>query len=547
MRIWPIGVWSASLLASALLAPASARAIPGPDTVVVLANASVPGSVALAMRYADARDIPDAQVCVLPMPTSDTIPLDDYQSMILAPLRDCLGPTIEARTEAIVVMRGVPMRVSIPVDGGHNVSITAALSTWRSTLDDDTTPLLGTSPGQTASCGTSTCYAARVQGPFSISASTPFVAGFERSLGGVHHRPVLATMLHGLSDEDAGGLIDVALAAEQPGQPAGEIILMRGADSARGVLDSSYTAVSADLAARGETVRVVDFDANLIDHALAGFAVGTSSLGATIEGNTYVRGALVDNLTSYGALPSNFAGTGETQVAIARWVAAGVGGVHGTVDEPLNNAFPSRRFLVSYADGATLAESFFGAFPYVYWLNLVLGDPMLAPYAERPSVVLTGTSEGATLSAATTLHVAASTASGRAVTHVALYVDGVEVASADASSLDHCLAIEGASEVQLLAVATTEALAAGAASPWPAKGWQALHVSESGTATACAVPADAATLADAGPDTTPPDAAIGAPAPAASCGCGALGRARPAFGAWIGLLVVCVVLRRRAR
>src|SRR6478735_1230763 len=101
-------------LAVLLLLPSVAYAVPGPDSVAVLANADVPGSVALAMRYAEARDVPDAQVCVLSMPTADTITLAEYQSTILDPLRTCLGPTVEARIEAVVVMRGVPLRVTIP-------------------------------------------------------------------------------------------------------------------------------------------------------------------------------------------------------------------------------------------------------------------------------------------------------------------------------------------------------------------------------------------------------------------------------------------------
>ncbi|MFK7989303.1 MAG: hypothetical protein AB8I08_25015 [Sandaracinaceae bacterium] len=97
---------------------------------------------------------------------------------------------------------------------------------------------------------------------------------------------------------------------------------------------------------------------------------------------------MAGNLTSFGARPINFRETGESQVSIARWVTAGVAGVHGTVAEPLNNCFPDRELLVRYVDGSTLAEAFHLTMPFVYWRNLVLGDPMAAPFAERPTLTV---------------------------------------------------------------------------------------------------------------------------------------------------------------
>lgn len=519
---------SASLALALWLVASSALAVPGPDSVAVLANSNVPGSLALARRYADLRDVPRAQVCVAPMSVADTITLAQFEAQILVPLRACLGE-IEPRIEAVVVMRGVPLRVTIPVDGGRNVSVTAAIATWRSTLSDGT-PLLGTAPGHAVSCGgTSSCYAARVVQPWDASDGA-FVAGFTHDINGIRHAPVLATMLNGRTDDDAGLLLDAAAAAEAGGTPAGEFVLMNGADSARDALDSTYARVAAELGARGATVSIVPFDGeNFIGHQLAGFAVGTSRMGATVEANAYVRGALVDNLTSFGAVPPNLAPGGETQVSIARWVEAGVAGVHGTVSEPLNNSFPSREFLVRYLDGATLAESFIGSLPFAYWLNLVLGDPMLAPYAQRPTVAIDGASDGDTLTSATMLSITATPPDGRAIARLSLLVDGTEVASAVGPTLDHCLAIATGEHAQILAVATTAAGADGTPSPWPAKGWLSIHVDEMATSATCGLAApDAGSthsgMSDAG-TTAQTDASRGdawatePPPPSTSCGC----------------------------
>lgn len=533
----------ALVLFAVTLSASIAHATPGPDSVAVLANADVPGSVALAMAYAAARDVPARQVCTISMPATDDITLDEYTTRILAPLHACLG-TIEPRIEAIVVMRGVPLRVTIPIDGDRHVSLAAALGTWRSTVTGSTTPLLGTSPGRTVSCGgTSTCYAARVPNGYSPLGIEPFEAGFSTTSGGVDQQPVLVTMLHGRTDADAMRLIDAARTAEASA-PHGELLLMRGADGARGVLDPSYDAIAAELTTRGLDASVVDFASDLTGHTLAGFATGTASLGTTIEGNTYASGALVDNLTSFGAVPQNFATSGESQVSIARWVAAGVGGVHGTVDEPLNNCFPSREFLVRYADGATLAEAFHGSIPFAYWLNLVLGDPMLAPYARRPTVAIGGVTDHATLASASTITITASPPSGRTIAHLALFVNGEEVTSVDgAASLSHCLAITSG-PIEVLAVATTNVAAETDPQPWPAKGWTMLHLTGSAASTTCAAP-------DAGPvdagsvdASASADAATATPPPAASCGCRASTRAP--FGS-LGLLGLALAWWRLRR
>ena len=46
-----------------------------PDTVVVMPNQSVPDSLILAERYADARDIPANRICPIDVPNVETISL----------------------------------------------------------------------------------------------------------------------------------------------------------------------------------------------------------------------------------------------------------------------------------------------------------------------------------------------------------------------------------------------------------------------------------------------------------------------------------------
>ena len=485
----------------------SAVAYPGPDSVAVLASQDSAESVALADAYAKFRAVPAKQVCKIPgIPQTDDVTLSDYQTKILAPFEACLTSSgVHDRIEAVLTTRGMPMRVSVPVTSGSTiVSLAAALNTWESTMqggDAGGAPFLGQDPGTLVNCGTP-CYGAAWQNPL-LGLTTPFKAGYSVTKNGVVWKPLLVTMLHGRSQADAQMLIDSATNAEKNGGAKGTFMFMDSADGAsgpRGVLDAQFPNVINQLKALGFTdAQEVPWNADLTGKTLASFFVGTSSIGQTIEGNTYLPGSLVDNLTSFGAVPQNFATSGESQVSIARWVEKGVGGVHGTVDEPLNNVFPNRNLIVDYAKGASLAEAYFREFPYVYWKNLVLGDPMLAPYAKRPVVTITGLTDGASQTDATIVTATATDSSGAGIANITLYVDGVQAATAQGDTVTTCVKVPALAGVQILAVAQTNTGAGGLAK-FPPKGWSDIHVSGSAGGNAQCPIGSENDVADAGAD-----------------------------------------------
>ncbi len=559
--------WFSWLIASfCALAPATASAFPGPDSVAVVFNSSVPESQALADTYVAARSIPPNQVCGVTTTSQSDIALADYQTQIWQPLLDCLtnGGSVD-RIDAVLVMRGMPLRVQIPVGTSSNevVSLTAALGVWDSTLPDGTTPLLGQEPGQTLTCANNTpCLAARWNNPLSGLAG-PFSSAFKATQGGAIWHPKLVTAFDGRSYADAGKLLTSALTAEQAGGASGEFLFMDAADSARGVLDNQAPAVIAQLQAAGFTANEVPFDANLTGKTLASFVTGSASLATTIEGNTFQPGAIVDNLTSDGAVPNNFTATGETQVSIARWVAMGVAGVHGTVAEPLNNCFPSRQFVIDYAEGAPLSEAFLRNMPFVYWRNLVLGDPMAAPYAKRPIVTLDGLVDKQAIGGSVPVTVHAQDQAGSGIATIRIYVDGVQADEASGDVLSTCLALPQKSGVQVLAVAQN-ATGTGPLAKFPPNGWTALTVDASGGgASTCAqggAGGAAGSSSDAGTDG---GAGLGGTAGAGGtsagsggqsstanknggCGC-RTARGRDAGGGWLVLGLGLLLLQRRQR
>ncbi|CAN5578895.1 hypothetical protein BH09MYX1_BH09MYX1_40910 [soil metagenome] len=528
---------TASLFAFAALTSAgAAHAFAGPDSVAVLANADVPESVALAKKYMAARSIPAKYLCALSMPVKDDITFEDYETKVDGPFETCLKAAgIDARIEAVVVARGVPLRVGVTTPSGvQNAALTAVLAAWRSA--DGTGAIAGQPPGTIVDCG-SPCLGAKWTNPYR-NAAGPIVGGMTMAVNGVTWKPLIVTMLHGRSYDDAALLITSAIDAEKAGGATGPFVFMDGADSARGVLDSEYPSVIAQLKTAGFTdTQEVPFDtAWKGPPKMASFFTGTAGLGTTIESNTFAPGALVDNLTSYGAAPQNFAASGESQVSIARWVKVGVAGVHGTVDEPLNNCFPSRRLIVDYVTGAPLGEAYFRRLPFIYWRNLVLGDPMLAPYAKRPEVTISGFSASvASVAQKVTVHAVDKAGSG--IETVRLYADGDLVGEAQGDTLEVCLPIK-ARKVELLAVAQNK-VGAAALAKFPQKGWTTAAITGDKDSSTCATdpPPDAGTTPD---PQTPPSCDGG-------CSCREAPSGNGASAIGLGLIAGIAILSRRRR
>ena len=520
-----------------LLGSGVAAAFPGPESVAVLANADDPDSVILAHKYMDARNVPASQLCALSLPKTDDITYADYTAKLDAPFEACLKAAgVLDRIEAVVIMRGVPMRVGIPVNATtENVSVAAALGIWR-TMVDGGGALLGQEPGQMVNCG-SPCLGARWVNPL-LFLTGPFGAGVSVANGGATWKPLLVTMLHGRTYADAALLIQSAVDAEKAGGATGTFLFMDGADSARAALDVEYPSVIKALKTAGfADAQEVPFKTDQTGGNLAAFFTGTASLGTTIEGNTYAPGALVDNLTSFGAVPQNFAATGESQVSIARWVAKGVGGVHGTVDEPLSNSFPSRKLILDYTSGAPLSEAYLRRMPFVYWRNLVLGDPLLAPYAKRPVVTMTGLSASASVAQLVT--VTAKDVAGSGIAKIQLFVDGKLLTEGTGDTLEACVPVHAGTTSQILAVAQN-AIGSGALAKYPPKGWASVSLTGTAESIVCPTPSDGG--ADGG---IPPSGAQDPGANGCSCrsapgGSGSAGSLGLALG-------VLLVLRRRLR
>jgi hypothetical protein len=122
------------------------------------------------------------------------------------------------------------------------------------------------------------------------------------------------------------------------------------------------------------------------------FTGGNGSL-FNLEWFNFLGGTNVIEVASYNTLsgdeflePSSegaqdLGGISDGQSLMGDLIANGLTGAAGNAGEPTLNGVVGYTFVVShYEAGYTLAESFYAGTPYIGWEQIVVGDPLLAPY-----------------------------------------------------------------------------------------------------------------------------------------------------------------------
>jgi len=360
-------------------APPPARAGNDPSGVVVLVNEASPDSRAVGAHYAEKRSIPERQVVRLRVPPKAELALAEFRALVEEPLRaHLLREGLEERARCLVLTRGIPVRVRL----GEGCVSTAAL------LQCMDLPFAGTPQSGFPGTPLDSLRAGERANPFRQG---PFPE--DRRPGGMALR--LVTSLDGWSAGDANALVDRSVAADTD-PPKDPLFLFQEAGG-------GAAGRNADYAAGAEATRKADGRAETLPAGkdavrdrrdLLGWMSGGAYSALDDEGvlsNRFAPGALVDMLESFGAVPENFDEKGKRQqFPVPLMVRAGASGVHGAVAEPYAHTFPDTRLFARYLSGLDLAESFHGSLPYLHWMNLVLGDPLCAPFARRPRVVIDG-------------------------------------------------------------------------------------------------------------------------------------------------------------
>jgi len=364
------------------------------DRICIVVNDASPVSLAIGEAYASARGIPVDQIIHLDIPLPDpmlgdsrheSIARDAFERRIREPLeRIFLERGWRDSMEIIVTTKGIPLRIEgadVPprflLREGTGASVDAELSLLFS-------PLIG-SPGIVTSGNpyygrTVSFREFRSQHPNSpLRYLVARLTGYQTPVAPDNPLPrAVARLLEAAqAPQLEGGLWLVDL---DPGLPpslevANRILLAGTAGS----LNSLGVRVVAD----EDPEFAADFE------AIQGYASWGSNASRNAEPATYgdTRGRRYPGRFAPRALATDLVSTNARsftappeygQSLVADLVSLGVGGATGHVGEPtLPGVVRPQILLARYARGARAVEAYYSALPYLGWMNVYIGDPLM--------------------------------------------------------------------------------------------------------------------------------------------------------------------------
>jgi len=366
------------------------------DRVLVIENTNSPTSIQIAKYYMEKRGLKKVLQVSCPDSSLDTasesLEFSVFQSAIEKQLREYLAN--DAKIDFIVLNKGIPIRLTgAPVGFGNN---RPSLDSYLAAIDyfdkPDVLKVVIDEGGFLGKC---------------------FVNKFWNSterFSHAKHGGYLVTRLDGYTTASVLALVDNAIAGEKT-KPMGNVFLdsmplVEPIDTSRiplspvknGQTDMEMisglgfaewnldlVAASENLAKRGipfELDRTENFEGNRV--GLTGYASwGSNDAKFVVENYLSIRfvpGAIAETAVSTSG--RTFLPSSGGQSLIADLIEARVTGVKGYCDEPFLPAIASPTILFDrYTRGWTLAESFYAASRFVGWEDIVIGDPLCAPFS----------------------------------------------------------------------------------------------------------------------------------------------------------------------
>jgi len=325
--------------------------------VLVVFNAASAAGREIAAYYAMRRSIPATNLVAIKCSTTEDVSEQEFRKSIERPIFDSLKSNPNP-IDFIVLTKGIPIRLRD--DQGYSVDA------WI------TAGKLPMQPIQEITSGDLT----RCLNPY-FGSTTPFTSrkfGFR-----------LVTRLDGYTVTDCKALIDLSIEAKPEKGP----FLF---DEAANRNDGDYGPIQEGLVRAAGVLERKSFEVDLQTSGrfvappvrLAGYASWGSN-DADFELSTYRKlrfkpGALCETFVSTSG--RTFQPTLGGQSLIADLIACGATGVKGYVSEPYTFALAKPDILFDrYTSGLNLAESFYAASQFLKWKDIVIGDPLCAPYS----------------------------------------------------------------------------------------------------------------------------------------------------------------------
>lgn len=215
-------------------------------------------------------------------------------------------------------------------------------------------------------------------------------------------------------------------AASDASHPDGAVYLLENRNIRAQTRERYFYATAQALEKRGRRVEIVGrgkgqdgvVPRNKPD--VMGAVVGVANFDWQRSKSQLLAGAIAESLTSYGGDFEN-----RKQTKLSEFLRQGAAGSSGAVAEPysMQEKFPVAYMHVHYADGSSLAESFYQSIEVPYQL-IVVGDPLTRPFARFSEVGLESPDPALPWKGAVLLNPKVVPTEGREVQRLELWVDG---------------------------------------------------------------------------------------------------------------------------
>jgi uncharacterized protein (TIGR03790 family) len=341
---WLLSMSLAVIIAGSVMAA-------GPRNVLVVMNPNSPDSIAVARYYMAKRGITDKYLCKIYCPTYEQIKDEVFAKTIRTPIKQHLITSgLKDKIDYIVLTKGIPIRTA------EHWGIDSALTRMFSDYD------------------------AKMENPY-----------FDQNKHFSHrdYDMYLVTRLDGLTVADAKSLVDRALKAK-PEKGLFLLDVSPNWDGSPGykIVNDAMRRANDQLKRAGFRVEIDQTKDFIVRTGLMGYySWGSNDQSYAQESFNKLRfapGSIAELAQSTSAYTLTLKRTPKGKRSyIVDLVAQGVTGVKGYVYEPYTTALAHADILFDrYTHGYNLAESFYAASNYVHWRDIVLGDPLCAPYRE---------------------------------------------------------------------------------------------------------------------------------------------------------------------
>ena len=327
--------------------------------VLVVINSDSSDSREIGNYYVEKRNVPTDQVCRIRCTVDETIPVKDFDAQIAAPIRAFVArKELDGRIDYIVLTRGIPIKVEGSLPEGEGLAGPRSVDSLLTCLDNGLRP---------------------DKNPWLDNPYFKMDEPFSHKKFGIY----LVTRLAAYNVPDAKDLIDHALAAT----PERSLFLFdvdpNRDNESFGKWNKQMIAASEALEKHRFDVEVDKTDKFVTASGLMGYASWGSNDGHYDWQNykklSFSPGGIAETYVSTSA--RSFVKQKEGQSEIGDLIAGGCTGVKGYVSEPYVVACCDVSNLFDrYTRGYNLAESFYAASPFIYWKDLVVGDPLCRPY-----------------------------------------------------------------------------------------------------------------------------------------------------------------------